>query len=56
MEKMSEVLEQFVEPYWEELPDTADDFRKILTIGVAAWNAALLPEDEQKGDDRPSCP
>jgi hypothetical protein len=48
MERMSEVLEQFVEPYWVEVPDTAEDFRRILSIGVVAWNAALLPDDEQK--------
>jgi hypothetical protein len=43
-EKMSEVLEDFVEPY-RELADTEDAFRELLTLGIVAWNAALLPED-----------
>ena len=45
-EKMSEVLEDFVEPY-RELADTDDSFRKLLTLGMLAWNAALLPEDQR---------
>ena len=45
-EKMSEVLEDFVEPY-QELADTDDSFRKLLTLGMLAWNAALLPQDQR---------
>jgi hypothetical protein len=48
MEKMSEALELFVEPYMEGIPDTVDDFRKLLMLGMMAWNTALLPENEQK--------
>ena len=44
-EKMSEVLEDFVEPYME-FADTEDNFRKLLNLGILAWNAALLPEDQ----------
>lgn len=44
-EKMSEVLEDFVEPYME-FADTEDGFRKLLNLGMLAWNAALLPEDQ----------
>jgi hypothetical protein len=46
MEKMSDVLESFVEPYME-MATTDDGFRNLLTFGMAAWNAALLPADEQ---------
>lgn len=46
MEKMSEVLEGFVEPYME-MAITANSYRKLLTLGMAAWNASLLPADEQ---------
>jgi hypothetical protein len=46
-EKMSEVLEDFVEPY-RELADTQDALRKLLNLGMLAWNAALLPEDQRQ--------
>ena len=46
-EKMSEVLEDFVAPY-RELADTEDAFRRLLDLGMFAWNAALLPEDERR--------
>jgi hypothetical protein len=41
--KMSEVLAQFVEPFagWV---DGEEDYRKLLTLGAAAWNAALESE------------
>jgi hypothetical protein len=44
---MSEVLEDFVEPY-RALAETEDDFRKLLHIGVLAWNAALMPDDRRR--------
>jgi len=40
--KMSDVLEQFVEPYLR-FPRTAEEHRKLLTLATLAWNAALLP-------------
>src|SRR3954471_12797318 len=46
-EKMSEVLEEFIEPY-SDLADTDEAFEKLLNLGVLAWNAALLPEDERQ--------
>jgi hypothetical protein len=46
-EKMSEVLEDFVEPY-RDLADTEDAFRKLLNLAVLAWNAALLPEGQRR--------
>jgi hypothetical protein len=46
-EKMSEVLEDFIEPY-RDLADTEDAFRKLLNLGMLAWNAALLPEDKRR--------
>jgi hypothetical protein len=45
-EKMSDVLNKFVAPYIEMATDEAN-VRTLLAIGVAAWNAALLPEDRR---------
>ncbi len=47
MEKMSDVLEDFVEPYQDSI-EGDDAYRKLLTVAVLAWNAALMPEDRQK--------
>ena len=44
---MSDVLEDFVEPYRDTV-DTKDAFQKLLTLGMMAWNAALLPAKEQQ--------
>lgn len=38
--KMSDVLKEFVEPYWDDCP-TEDAMRKLLSVAVIAWNAAL---------------
>jgi hypothetical protein len=46
-EKMSEVLDDFIEPY-RDLADTGDAYRKLLNLGMLAWNAALLPEDQRR--------
>jgi hypothetical protein len=46
-EKMSDVLEDFIEPYMGSVEDE-DAHRKLLSLGVLAWNAALLPEDRRK--------
>jgi len=40
-EKMSEVLMEFLEPYsgqWR----TEEDLRKLLSVAIIAWNAALV--------------
>jgi hypothetical protein len=47
--KMSEVLEDFVEPYRDEIDDTIEAQTKLLTVAILAWNAALLPEEERQG-------
>jgi hypothetical protein len=44
---MSEVLEAFIAPY-AALAETEDALRRPLTVVVAAWNASLLPDEEQK--------
>ena len=46
-EKMSEVLEDFIEPF-QDLADNEDAYRKLLSLAMVAWNAALLPEDRQR--------
>jgi hypothetical protein len=40
--KMSEVLMEFIRPEWNTCANE-EDMRKLLTLGMAAWNAALLP-------------
>jgi len=44
--KMSEVLEAFIAPYME-FAETEESFKKLVTIAVIAWNAALLPRNAQ---------
>jgi hypothetical protein len=45
--KMSEVLEDFVEPYLHEAPSFGDKER-LFSIAVMAWNIAIMPESEQQ--------
>jgi hypothetical protein len=44
--KMSEALSALVEPEWHQCPDE-EAMRKLLTLGVAAWNAALMKGTER---------
>ena len=46
--KMSDVLEEFVEPY-RQFAETEDAYRKLLTAAIVAWNVTLFAEK-----DRPS--
>jgi hypothetical protein len=46
--KMSEVLEDFVEPYLEKVEDTLEAQTKLISVAVLAWNAALLPVEERR--------
>jgi hypothetical protein len=45
LEKMSTVLQRFVEPYLKECADI-EDYRKLYGMAVVAWNAALVSEQE----------
>ncbi len=45
--KMSEVLTAFVEPYTRSA-NTEEAYRKLLMLAIVAWNAALLPEEDQQ--------
>ena len=47
MEKMSEVLDRFVQPYMK-LATTEAGVRNIYSYGAAAWNASLLSVNKQK--------
>jgi len=44
---MSEVLLDFIEPYTEEA-QSEDEFRSLITMGLVAWNTALLPEESHE--------
>jgi hypothetical protein len=44
--KMSEVLRDFLAPYWH-IPEDEEAMRKLITTALVAWNAALLPEAER---------
>ena len=45
--KMSYVLADFVEPY-SQSADTEEEYRKLLTLAVLAWNASFLPKSKQQ--------
>jgi hypothetical protein len=45
--KMSEVIWDFLAPYVEDWRRTGD-LEKLVLIGTAAWNAALLPGGERE--------
>ena len=44
--KMSEVLEEFVEPFADEV-EGLEEYRKLLCLGQLAWNAALRGEPDR---------
>jgi hypothetical protein len=46
VEKMSEVLRDFVDPYWEGCK-TEEQLRKLITLGIIAWNAGLVTGSER---------
>ena len=46
-EKMSDVLEEFLDPYIDDA-ENDDAYRKLIQFGVIAWNAALLEGDAQR--------
>ena len=45
--KMSEVLEDFIEPYCEGC-ETQEFIEKLMSLAIVAWNASLLPVLEQE--------
>ena len=45
--KMSEVLLDFIEPYREDA-ESEGDLRSLLSMGIGAWNVALLPKAERE--------
>jgi len=47
-EKMSEVLMDFIAPY-KHVANTTEAMHKLITTALVAWNASLLPEEEQAG-------
>ena len=46
MDKMSDVLLDFIDPYYE-IANTEDALHKLITTAIVAWNTALLPETER---------
>jgi hypothetical protein len=46
VKKMSEVMEEFIDPYLDEAR-TEHQLRELLSIATIAWNAALMPAAEQ---------
>ena len=46
-EKMSSVLLEFIEPY-VKFADTDEAYRKLVTIAIVAWNAALLSPEKRE--------
>ena len=46
-EKMSEVLEDFYEPFVDKA-ESDEDLRWLVGMAVVAWNTSLLPEAKQR--------
>jgi hypothetical protein len=44
---MSEVLLEFIEPY-RNLAHNDSALKKLIALGVVAWNVSLLPEDQRE--------
>lgn len=44
--KMSEVLMELIQPEWNDCANE-ESMQKLLTLGIAAWNAALVPLAER---------
>ena len=44
--KMSEVLEQFVQPWRNEI-ETAGGYRQLLFMAVIAWNLTFIAKEER---------
>ena len=47
-EKMSEVLEEFAQPYLDLVDDSLEMQNKVIAMAVLAWNFTLLPRKERK--------
>jgi len=45
--KMSDILLEYVEPYMDSVK-TDEEYKKLFTVAMIAWNVSFLPEDEQK--------
>ena len=44
-EKMSDVLNEFIEPYLETV-NNISDYKSLVMMSIIAWNASLLPIDK----------
>lgn len=42
--KMSAVLEDFIEPYVQEV-ENLESYRKLITLAVVGWNISLYPKE-----------
>ena len=47
VEKMSDVIKQFIAPYFDTIPNLSQ-YQSLFTLGVVAWNASLMSESEQE--------
>ena len=43
---MSKVMEKFVEPYYEVVKNE-EEYRRLLTVAIIAWNATVMAENER---------
>jgi hypothetical protein len=46
--KMSEVIDHVAQPLLDEFGHSAEDIERIISMVIAAWNIALLPDDDKK--------
>lgn len=47
VDKMSDVLFSFIEPYYDDT-ETTEDMHILIRTGILAWNTALLPPEKQE--------
>ena len=47
--KISEVVNEFIKPYVSDVKDR-QDYEKLLSLAMIAWNAALLPQPQRELD------
>ena len=45
--RMSDILQRFVRPLMDDV-EGEDAYRRLLTLAMLAWNAALVPEARQQ--------
>lgn len=46
-EKMSDIMNEFLEPYLETVKNISG-YKTLIMMGIIAWNTSILPEEKQE--------